>query len=140
MPFEELPAGPAGGCFTVYAALKRHKPFNLHHFRPKFFCPFSSASGLANAVIPSDFHSFCPLSPNRPKQGRMDASRSSYPLFPNKGTRRRTNAHRGITERCLFLLCFIQRMPPRYWRFPSPQTCSSSGWRAAHFPCCLCTP
>ena len=34
MPYHISPNGFAGGCFSAYAVLWRHKPFNLHYFRP----------------------------------------------------------------------------------------------------------
>ena len=37
MPYHISPNGSAGGCFSAYAALGRHKPFNLHYFRPYLF-------------------------------------------------------------------------------------------------------
>ena len=36
-----FPNGSAGGRFVAYAVLWRHKPFNLHTFRPYYFSQFS---------------------------------------------------------------------------------------------------
>ena len=46
MPYLKSPNGTAGGRFTVYAARGRHKPFNLHHFRPWFLSGILRYSSL----------------------------------------------------------------------------------------------
>ena len=42
------PNGFAGGCFSAYAVLWRHKPFNLHYFRPYLFWHYLKKSNLSH--------------------------------------------------------------------------------------------
>ena len=48
MPYHISPNGFAGGCFSAYAVLWRHKPFNLHYFRPYLFWQYLKKSCLSH--------------------------------------------------------------------------------------------
>ena len=94
MPSVELPNGSAGGCLTVYAALWRHKPFNLHYFRPCFTAPFHPHF---RSLICLRTPGFLLISPNWLTQGRILPSRLLYPVLQNNGTRCHTQAHTAVS-------------------------------------------
>ena len=94
MPCLELPNGSAGGCLTVYAALWRHKPFNLHYFRPCFTARFYPHF---RSLICLRTPGFLLFSPNRLIQGRIQLNRSLYPVLQNNGTRCHTQAHTAVS-------------------------------------------
>ena len=48
MPYHTSPNGSAGGGFPAYAAEGRHKPFNLHYFRPYLFLSYLKKSRLSH--------------------------------------------------------------------------------------------
>ena len=94
MPYHISPNGSAGGRFTGYAASWRHNSFNLHYFRPCFTAPFHPhfrSLGCLRTPV------FLLISPNRLTQGRMQPSRSLYPVLQNNVTRCHTQAHTAVS-------------------------------------------
>ena len=81
-----------GGVNRARGLAKATRPLTCTHFnpaiQPRFFSHFGCPAPLVSRV-------WGLFPPNRPKQGRKDAGRSVYPLFPNKGTNRHTDGHRG---------------------------------------------
>ena len=114
MPYHISPNGFAGGCFSAYAAEGRHKPFNLHYFRPYFLWQISFLQFRPNLrfrFLSSNSPSFSlqrRKSPQARPQGQFNNQQSHFNKCCNSRKEKDTILTCTASSFCLtFLLLFL---------------------------------